>query len=56
MEFAEVLKRRKMVRAFTSEPLAPGTVDRLLKAAQRAPSAGFSQGYSFLVLTGKPNL
>jgi nitroreductase len=52
MEFTEVIKRRKMVRAFTDEPLAPGTADRLLKAAERAPSAGFSQGYSFLVLEG----
>lgn len=41
-----------MVRAFTGERLAPGTADRLLKAAERAPSAGFSQGYSFLVLEG----
>jgi nitroreductase len=52
MEFTEVIKRRKMVRAFTAEPLAPGTADRLLKAAERAPSAGFSQGYSFLLLEG----
>jgi nitroreductase len=41
-----------MVRAFTGEPLAPGTADRLLQAGNRAPSAGFSQGYSFLVLEG----
>jgi len=47
-----VVKHRKMVRAFTSEPLAPGVTDRLLRAANRAPSAGFSQGYSFLVLEG----
>ena len=52
MEFSEVVKRRKMVRAFTPEPLAPGVTDRLLRAANRAPSAGFSQGYSFLVLEG----
>ena len=50
MEFADVVKRRKMVRAFTPEPLPPGTADRLLRAANRAPSAGFSQGYAFLVL------
>ena len=42
-----------MVRAFTGEPLVPGTAERLLRAANRAPSAGFSQGYSFLVLEGK---
>jgi nitroreductase len=52
MEFTEVIRRRKMIRAFTGEPLAPGTADRLLKAAERAPSAGFSQGYSFLLLEG----
>src|SRR5580698_7270476 len=52
MEFTEVIKRRTMVRAFSGEPLAPGTADRLLKAAERAPSAGFSQWYSFLVLEG----
>lgn len=53
MEFAEVIKRRRMVRAFRDEPLEPGTAERLLSAANRAPSAGFSQGYSFLVLEGK---
>src|ERR1035437_2096544 len=53
MEFNEVIKRRRMVRAFTAEPLAPGPADRLLRAANRAPSAGFSQGYSFLLLEGQ---
>jgi nitroreductase len=52
MEFNEVIKRRRMVHAFTAEPLASGTAERLLRAANRAPSAGFSQGYSFLVLEG----
>jgi nitroreductase len=52
MEFSEVIRRRKMVRAFTDEPLAPDITERLLRAANRAPSAGFSQGYSFLVLQG----
>jgi len=49
VEFNEVIKRRRMVHAFTAEPLTPGTAERLLRAANRAPSAGFSQGYSFLV-------
>lgn len=47
-----MLKRRRMVHAFTTQPLAPGTTERLLRAANRAPSAGFSQGYAFLVLEG----
>jgi hypothetical protein len=29
MEFNELIKRRRMVHAFTAEPLAPGTADRL---------------------------
>jgi nitroreductase len=33
MEFTEVIKRRRMIRAFTAEPLEPGTTERLLKAA-----------------------
>jgi nitroreductase len=52
VEFSDVIRRRKMVRAFTAEPLPPGVTDRLLRAANRAPSAGFSQGYAFLVLEG----
>lgn len=52
MEFSDVIKRRQMVRAFTSELLPEGVTDRLLRAANRAPSAGFCQGYSFLVLEG----
>jgi nitroreductase len=52
MEFADVIRRRRMIRAFTTEPLAEGTADRLLQAAIRAPSAGFSQGFSFLALEG----
>jgi nitroreductase len=53
VEFSDVIKRRRMVRSFTSDPLPPGTADLLLRAAIRAPSAGFSQGYSFLVLEGE---
>jgi nitroreductase len=52
VEFSDVIKKRRMVRAFTTEPLPEGTADRILRAANRAPSAGFSQGYSFLVLEG----
>jgi nitroreductase len=52
VEFTEVIRRRRMIRAFTTEPLPEGLTDRLLAAAARAPSAGFSQGFSFLVLEG----
>ena len=40
-----------MVRNYQEGRLIPAEVrDRLLANAQRAPSAGFSQGWAFLVL------
>ena len=50
MEFREVVRRRRMVRRYSSEPVDPAAVDRMLEHAQRAPNAGFSQGWAFLVL------
>lgn len=51
MEFTEVLRRRRMVRHFVDEAVESEVVERILAAALRAPSAGFSQGYALLVLT-----
>ena len=52
MEFQEVLRRRRMVRNYDpSRPVPDAVVDRLLANALRAPSAGFSQGWAFLVLS-----
>jgi nitroreductase len=50
MEFAEVLRRRRMIRHFTDEAVDDPAIDRILDAALRAPSAGYSQGYALLVL------
>ncbi|MFT4083641.1 MAG: nitroreductase family protein [Nocardioides sp.] len=50
MEFAEVVRRRKMVRNYTDAPVDPAVIDRALHHAVRAPNAGFSQGWAFLVL------
>jgi nitroreductase len=52
MEFQDVVSKRRMVRSFESRPLPPDVVERILRNAQRAPSAGFSQGWAFLVLEG----
>ena len=41
-----------MTRAFRADPLAPDAVDRILDAARRAPSAGFTQGVDLVVLEG----
>jgi nitroreductase len=53
MEFQDVVRKRKMVRTFTDEPIDPEILERIVANAQRAPSAGFSQGWAFLVLNGK---
>src|ERR1700733_2444531 len=52
MDFQEVVGRRRMVRTFSDEPVAQESLDRILGNAVRGPSAGFSQGQAFLVLTG----
>ena len=41
-----------MVRAFAPTPLPPGTLDHLLELGLHAPSAGFSQGWDYVVLEG----
>jgi nitroreductase len=51
MEFQDVVRRRRMVRHYdTDRPVPPEVVDRIVDNALRAPSAGFSQGWGFLVL------
>ena len=50
MDFQDVVRKRKMVRSFTDEPVDPETVRRILDVARRGPSAGFSQGVEFVVV------
>jgi nitroreductase len=50
MEFTDVVHRRRMVRRYSPDPVDPAAVDRMLANAVHAPSAGFSQGWGFLVL------
>lgn len=51
MEYSEVVRKRRMVRAYDPDrPVARSVLDALLELAIRAPSAGFSQGWHFLVL------
>ncbi len=52
MEFAEAVRRRRMVRNFTAEPVDGAVLDHILDLARRAPSAGYTQGFAFLVLHG----
>ncbi len=52
MELTDAVRRRRMVRAFTSDPVDPAVVDHLCDLARRAPSAGNSQALDLLVLEG----
>ena len=50
MEFQEVVRKRRMWRNFEPDrPLPDGALDRILQNALHAPSAGFSQGWAFMV-------
>lgn len=48
-----MVRRRRMVRRFDGRPIPRDVLDRLLDAARRGPSAGFSQGVAFVVLSGE---
>jgi len=52
MELTEAIRGRRMVRAFAADPVDPTVVDGLVDLARRAPSAGNSQGWAFVVLEG----
>ncbi len=41
-----------MTREFSTEPLDPQLIEDLVETARHAPSAGYSQGVHFVVLTG----
>ncbi|MGZ4603078.1 MAG: nitroreductase family protein [Kineosporiaceae bacterium] len=50
MDFAAVVRHRRMVRAYhAGRPVPDAVLDRLLQNATHAPSAGFSQGWDFVV-------
>ncbi|MHB8669863.1 MAG: nitroreductase family protein [Acidimicrobiales bacterium] len=52
MEFQDVLRRRRMVRDFRDDPIPAAVTERIVANAARAPSAGHTQGWAFLVLEG----
>ena len=51
VEFRELLARRRMHRAFEPAPVPPEVVERVVGVIRRAPSGGFSQGSSIVVVT-----
>jgi len=55
MEFRDTVLKRRMVRNFADLQVDPFIVDRILEQTRHAPSAGFTQGQSFIVVT-RPEL
>jgi nitroreductase len=51
-ELADVVRRRRMTRAFAPTSLPPGLLDDVVDLASRAPSAGKTQGWHLVVLEG----
>ncbi len=51
-EFAEVVRRRRMTRAFDTRPVPPQLLVDIVDLASRAPSAGKTQGWHLVLLEG----
>jgi len=50
LRLRELFAWRRDVRQFRTDPLAPGTLDRLIEVACLAPSVGLSQPWRFIVV------
>jgi nitroreductase len=55
MEFKDIVLKRRMVRNFADKPVDPQIIDQIVQLTRHAPSAGFTQGQSFVLVT-KPEL
>ena len=51
MEFADVVMKRRAVRRFEEGGVPREAIERIARLAQRAPSAGFSQGQRLVVVS-----
>jgi nitroreductase len=51
MEFQETVLKRRMVRNFADKPVDLEVIERIVELTRHAPSAGFTQGQSFIVVT-----
>src|SRR5690348_558195 len=54
MDFQEILRRRRMVRNYTDEPVDREAVERIVARGRKAPSGGFSQGLRLVVVSEEP--
>lgn len=50
MDFEEVVRKRKMIRVYKQKPVPDSLIMKILRNAQRAPSAGFTQVQEFIIV------
>ena len=55
MELKDAVLKRRMVRNFADKPVDRQIIDRIVDLTRHAPSAGFTQGQAFIVVT-RPEL
>jgi len=55
MELKDAVLKRRMVRNFADKPVDRQIIDRIVNLTRHAPSAGFTQGQAFIVVT-RPEL
>ncbi|HEX3002329.1 MAG TPA: nitroreductase family protein [Methanoregula sp.] len=53
MDVFEVIRRRRSIRRYRSDPVRKEDIHKLLDAANRAPSAMNRQQWEFIIVTGK---
>ena len=51
MELKDAILKRRMVRNFADKPIPPEIIERIVDLTRHAPSAGFTQGQAFIVVT-----
>ena len=56
METWDTIRARRNVRQYTGQPIARDDLERIAEAGRRAPSAGNSQPWDFVVVTDREQL
>ncbi|MCW4025056.1 MAG: nitroreductase family protein [Candidatus Bathyarchaeota archaeon] len=51
MDLSEAISKRRSIRNFKDQPLPAGTVEKLIDAARKVPSAGNLQPWEFVVVS-----
>ena len=56
MSVAEAIRRKRAVRAYTTDPVPEPVIDAILNAGRRAQSSKNSQPWTFILISGRDQL